>query len=225
MAPLLDEVGGCRRPLKSEHRYFYSISNTQTGLKGVSFGDSLIKHVVETAREFPKAQAIRHAVAHSGSAQLAGQEWRCCAGWAGRQAKGSAGKVMAEWRFCAFAGALDDPGSLPEKSVVRGAAMFCAALSGAGNCRVARSMRVRFHLGSGAHEWSVWNWAADPQSTKGLKQSMGLMVNYLYDLKRLDNTVACWRRARFPFPRRLNRCARDERMAFVVPAALASCVA
>ncbi len=29
------------------------------------------------------------------------------------------------------------------------------------------------------------NWAGDP-SAKGLKQSYGLMVNYLYDLKRLD---------------------------------------
>ncbi|RZJ52763.1 MAG: malonyl-CoA decarboxylase, partial [Acidovorax sp.] len=29
------------------------------------------------------------------------------------------------------------------------------------------------------------NWAGDP-STKGVKQSYGLMVNYLYDLKRID---------------------------------------
>jgi malonyl-CoA decarboxylase len=29
------------------------------------------------------------------------------------------------------------------------------------------------------------NWAGDP-SPKGIKQSYGLMVNYLYDLKRLD---------------------------------------
>ncbi|MGV2482256.1 UNVERIFIED_CONTAM: malonyl-CoA decarboxylase family protein, partial [Salmonella enterica subsp. enterica serovar Weltevreden] len=37
---------------------FYSISNTQVGLRGVSFGDSLIKQVVETlAEEFPR---LRH---------------------------------------------------------------------------------------------------------------------------------------------------------------------
>ena len=43
---------------------------------------------------------------------------------------------------------------------------------------------ARFHLGNGARVERL-NWAAD-LSTKGLKQSMGLMVNYLYDLKRLD---------------------------------------
>ena len=43
---------------------------------------------------------------------------------------------------------------------------------------------ARFHLGNGARIERL-NWAGDP-STKGLKQSYGLMVNYLYDLKRLD---------------------------------------
>jgi malonyl-CoA decarboxylase len=43
---------------------------------------------------------------------------------------------------------------------------------------------ARFHLGNGARIERL-DWAADP-STKGIKQSYGLMVNYLYDLKRLD---------------------------------------
>jgi malonyl-CoA decarboxylase len=43
---------------------------------------------------------------------------------------------------------------------------------------------ARFHLGNGARVERI-NWGADP-SAKGLKQSYGLMVNYLYDLKRLD---------------------------------------
>ena len=43
---------------------------------------------------------------------------------------------------------------------------------------------ARFHLGNGARVERL-NWLADP-SAKGLKQSYGLMVNYLYDLKRLD---------------------------------------
>jgi malonyl-CoA decarboxylase len=43
---------------------------------------------------------------------------------------------------------------------------------------------ARFHLGNGARIERL-NWAGDP-SPKGLKQSCGLMVNYLYDLKRLD---------------------------------------
>jgi malonyl-CoA decarboxylase len=43
---------------------------------------------------------------------------------------------------------------------------------------------ARFHLGNGARIERI-NWFADP-SSKGVKQSYGLMVNYLYDLKRLD---------------------------------------
>jgi malonyl-CoA decarboxylase len=43
---------------------------------------------------------------------------------------------------------------------------------------------ARFHLGNGARIERI-NWFADP-SPKGLKQSHGLMVNYMYDLKRLD---------------------------------------
>ena len=43
---------------------------------------------------------------------------------------------------------------------------------------------ARFHLGNGARVERL-NWAGDP-SAKGIKQSYGLMVNYLYDLKRLD---------------------------------------
>ncbi|MBP8830870.1 MAG: malonyl-CoA decarboxylase family protein, partial [Acidovorax sp.] len=43
---------------------------------------------------------------------------------------------------------------------------------------------ARFHLGNGARVERI-NWAGDP-SAKGMKQSFGLMVNYLYDLKRID---------------------------------------
>jgi malonyl-CoA decarboxylase len=43
---------------------------------------------------------------------------------------------------------------------------------------------ARFHLGNGARIERL-NWLADP-SPKGLKQSYGIMVNYLYDLKKID---------------------------------------
>ena len=44
---------------------------------------------------------------------------------------------------------------------------------------------ARFHLGNGARVERI-NWAGDP-SAKGMKQSFGLMVNYLYDLKRIPS--------------------------------------
>ncbi|MFT4265907.1 MAG: malonyl-CoA decarboxylase family protein, partial [Xenophilus sp.] len=56
--PLLDEAA---KPdaHKASTAIFYSISNTQAGLRGVSFGDSLIKRVVETLREeFPRLKTF-----------------------------------------------------------------------------------------------------------------------------------------------------------------------
>jgi malonyl-CoA decarboxylase len=44
---------------------------------------------------------------------------------------------------------------------------------------------ARFHLGNGARVELI-HWAAD-LSAKGVKQSFGLMVNYLYDLRRIDS--------------------------------------
>jgi malonyl-CoA decarboxylase len=43
---------------------------------------------------------------------------------------------------------------------------------------------ARFHLGNGARVEQI-HWGAD-LSPKGLRQSYGLMVNYLYDLRKLD---------------------------------------
>jgi malonyl-CoA decarboxylase len=59
ITPLLDEAGEPADPARSSTAIFYSISNTQPGLKGVSFGDSLIKRVVETLRaEFPRLKTF-----------------------------------------------------------------------------------------------------------------------------------------------------------------------
>ena len=55
---------------------------------------------------------------------------------------------------------------------------------------------ARFHLGNGARVERL-NWAGDP-SAKGLKQSYGFMVNYLYDLKRLDKHRAMLAQGQIP---------------------------
>ena len=57
--PLLDEQAAASDLEKATTAIFYSISNTQPGLRGVSFGDSLIKRVVETLKdEFPKLKVF-----------------------------------------------------------------------------------------------------------------------------------------------------------------------
>ena len=55
---------------------------------------------------------------------------------------------------------------------------------------------ARFHLGNGARVERL-NWAAD-SGPKGLQQSYGLMVNYLYDLKRLDKHRALLAQGKVP---------------------------
>ena len=59
ITPLLDEAAAPIDIGKATTAIFYSISNTQSGLRGVSFGDSLIKHVVETLQqEFPRLRTF-----------------------------------------------------------------------------------------------------------------------------------------------------------------------
>ncbi|WP_120967290.1 malonyl-CoA decarboxylase [Comamonas sp. lk] len=187
IGPLLDESAAAADIAKANTAIFYSISNTQSGLKGVSFGDSLIKHVVETlTQEFPKLKqfatlspipGLRSWLSKHGDAVLAELDDKQKAAL-----QAAAGGVdMAH-----LLAALDDPASLKEKSAVRQAAMFCAARYLGRETAKGRPLDAvaRFHLGNGARVERL-NWAAD-LSPKGHKQSMGLMVNYLYDLKRLD---------------------------------------
>ena len=190
--PLLDESAAPEDLQKSTVAIFYSISNTQGGLKGVSFGDSLIKRVVETLRaEFPKLKTfatlspipgLRSWLSKNAEqliAQLNDKELAAL----GREINfepPTASHVLA---------ALEQPlvlGALSLKSPLRIFLMRAGAhyLGQAKSGEYVLDPVARFHLGNGARIERI-NWFADP-SVKGIKQSHGLMVNYLYDLKRID---------------------------------------
>ena len=62
---------------------------------------------------------------------------------------------------------------------------------------------ARFHLGNGARVERL-NWAAD-LSPKGLKQSLGLMVNYLYDLRHVEEQHERFVRGEVSAARRIRR--------------------
>jgi malonyl-CoA decarboxylase len=53
---------------------------------------------------------------------------------------------------------------------------------------------ARFHLGNGARLEQI-DWLADT-SPKGLSQSHGLMVNYLYDLKNIEKNHEAYAESR-----------------------------
>jgi malonyl-CoA decarboxylase len=101
----------------------------------------------------------------------------------------SAEHVLSAW---------EEPLRLPAKSPVRLLLLQCAAQYLARELAEGKPLDAvaRFHLGNGARIERL-NWAGDP-SAKGLKQSWGLMVNYLYDPKRLDRNRAALSQGRIP---------------------------
>jgi malonyl-CoA decarboxylase len=164
ITPLLDETAAASDLAKASTAIFYSISNCQVGLRGVSFGDSLIKRVVETLKdEFPRLRTFATLSPIPGLRS-----------WVARQVPP---EKLAQW---------DHPLELGPKSPERQELLAWAARYLGKELHDGRPLDAvaRFHLGNGARVERL-NWAGDP-SPKGLKQSFGLMVNYLYDPKRLD---------------------------------------
>ena len=200
ITPLLDETAAAGDIAKATTAIFYSISNTQAGLRGVSFGDSLIKHVVETLQdEFPKLKTFATLSPIPGFRAWLGKHAASTLDKTDSKARNELHKALVgEPTPEAVLAALDKPLDLQAKSPLRqwllgAAAMYLGKEQNEGKPLDAVA---RFHLGNGARVERL-NWAGDP-STKGLKQSYGLMVNYLYDLKRLDKHRAMAAQGQIP---------------------------
>ncbi len=202
--PLLDELAAPVAIKKAGTAIFYSISNTQAGLRGVSFGDSLIKRVVEALKEeFPRLRTFATLSPMPGFRS-----------WLGRNAAAMLEKLEAKDRAvmghaigvepltaASFLSAAEDALALPGKSLIRLVLLKCAAhyLGRALDEGRLVDPVARFHLGNGARIERL-NWAGDT-SPKGLKQSYGLMVNYLYDPGRLDKHRTLLAQGKIPVSR------------------------
>jgi len=152
---------------------FYSISNAQAGLAGVSFGNFLIKQVVEDLRrEWPRLQTFVTLSPAPGFADWLARE---------REAEGSR-FLSAETRRVLEA---IEAGQAPETAdrvlSTLAAAYFLRARTSSG--RVVDPV-ARFHLGNGARLERI-NPRGD-RSGAGMRQSLGVMVNYLYDLDDIE---------------------------------------
>ena len=189
ITPLLDEAAAPVDITRATTAIFYSISNTQTGLRGVSFGDSLIKHVVETLKqEFPRLRTFATLSPIPGLRAWLGKHAGAMIERLDERRRAELGRAVgfeppqASHLLAAF----DRAQALDERSPVRQMLLQCAAHYLARELQDGKPVDpvARFHLGNGARVERL-NWAGDP-SPKGLKQSYGLMVNYLYDLKRID---------------------------------------
>lgn len=171
-----------RQPIEAERAttaVFYSISNTQRGLAGVSFGNLLIKQVVEDLKaELPD---IRSFVTLSPVPGFAA--------WIAQQREDAASDLLTPAQREAFA-LLDRPGWHGDAQAVESlrAPLLAAAATYFLRARDAKGRVIdpvaRFHLGNGARLERL-NFPGDP-SPNGLRQSHGLMVNYLYDLDRIE---------------------------------------
>lgn len=191
MAPLLDESASAADLDKATTAIFYSISNTQVGLRGVSFGDSLIKRVVEALQgEFARLKIFATLSPIPGLRSWLGRNIDAVLDKAGAKVRQRLAQALAvepeSMTGESLLAAFDAAAELDEKSPLRKMLQQCAAqyLLETGKGGRPLDPVARFHLGNGARIERL-NWMADG-SPKGIKQSCGLMVNYLYDLKRLD---------------------------------------
>jgi len=170
--PLLDPDSPVVDPAGADAAIFYSITNCQEGLRGISFGNFLIKQVAEDlGREFPRLKTFATLSPIPGF-----RKWLTEA--AAKHAE------LAE-----IAGALSKPDWLDsaatdlrlQTEVMRLCAYY---LQHAKYENEPADAVARFHLGNGARMERL-NWLAD-SSKPGLARSAGLMVNYAYRLKEVE---------------------------------------
>ncbi len=160
---------------------FYSISNCQEGLKGISFGNFLLKQVVDDlVREQPSlttfvtlspvphfARWLDRAMANAGDAKGVVTD-----------ADRLALKGLADPRWPRNEAGLAEL----QTSLMALGAQYLMMAKSADNRPV--DPVARFHLGNGARLERI-NWLGDT-SEKGLREAHGLMVNYRYEIKDIE---------------------------------------
>lgn len=189
---LLDESAPAEDPDKADSAIFYSISNCQRGLAGISFGNFLIKQVADhIARRLPNitnfvtlspVPGFRHwleaRLASPDAGILTAAEARSFEAQAGAQSGDGGLKTL-----------LANPAWMTDEktaSLLRPVLMrLCAAyLTTARQDSRAEDRVAHFHLSNGARIERI-NWLADT-SRRGIDQSFGMMVNYSYRLDEVE---------------------------------------
>lgn len=175
--PLLDQEGERLDPFNADTAIFYSISNCQDGLKGISFGNFLIKQVVaELSIELPNLKHFSTLSPIPGFVKWFSKT-------EGKVGKLSAGKttkvkkLLKEQDWCNNSEVIEQIKE-PLESLV---AHYLVNEKSRDN---PLDPVARFHLGNGARLERI-NWLGDT-SENGLGQSAGLLVNYYYSLKDIE---------------------------------------
>jgi malonyl-CoA decarboxylase len=194
-APQLD-------PHSADTATFYSITNCQTGMRGISFGNLLIKQVAQRlGQEFPRIKTFATLSPVPGFRawlrSVRGDLEQAPEGTAHAEALATLDR--ADWH------ADNETAERIRDSLMQCAGYYLTSVKQDGE---AADAVARFHLGNGARMERL-NWLADT-SRRGLQQSGGMMVNYLYRLDEVEENHELYvREQKVAASRELRRLAAD----------------
>lgn len=188
IAPLIDKHAQPLTPNQFKVAAFYSISNCQPGLRGVSLGNFLIKRVAEyLQRELPQLRRFCTLSPIPGFAkwmQNPGEQPASLRKNTLERLEAARELLLAatggDLTTLANAAQLQSLGDAEREALNR----LCAAYLIHHSATPQGDPVARFHLDNGARLERL-----NPQgdlSRKGLKQSFGMMVNYFYDLQKVE---------------------------------------
>ncbi|TAK42141.1 MAG: decarboxylase [Betaproteobacteria bacterium] len=190
IAPLIEEHAVDARGSRARCAVFYSISNCQPGLRGVSLGNFLIKRVCEILRrENPEVRRYCTLSPMPGFATWVRAGAPLEPPRAPRGAAAQLERAREAVRAALQGGTLATDAALLEnlEPALREALERLAVsyLYATRDTDPASDPVAKFHLNNGARIERL-NWLAN-RSRRGLAESFGMMVNYVYDLERIED--------------------------------------
>ena len=203
--PLLDPDSPVDDPAHATCAIFYSITNCQKGLRGVSFGNVLVKQVVEdVGKEFPRVRTFATLSPIPGFRAWLAER----AAMAPASISPALAALVAKGDAVTAADIAAAPAALQAEMMERCARYLISTDAGVG----AQDSVARFHLANGARLERL-NWMGDTSAT-GLLRSYGLTVNYDYRLADLErNHDAYANQYRVASSRAFQQLARPNRSA------------
>lgn len=174
---LLDEAAPLQDIQEADTAIFYSISNAQPGLAGISFGNFLIKRVVaRLQQEYPHLKQFSTLSPMPGFCR-----------WLDQQDESELEKLAGGKQWLQLKSdsniSINEPPAEAREPLLSLACHYLSQAKGRGH--LSKDPVAHFHLSNGA-QLAQLNWLAD-SSAKGLQQSAGIMVNYLYQLPHIES--------------------------------------
>ena len=211
---LLDEEEPEVDPAEADTAIFYSISNAQAGLRGISFGPFLIKKVVASlSAELPDLKTFSTLSPIPGF--RAWLEKKLAAGQIDSFAELLATAAERLGVEANLAAVIDNPVWPTHEEVCEllrePLLILCARYLHERRERdqIPLDPVARFHLGNGSRIERI-NWLGDT-SPKGMRESCGLMVNYRYRLDEIEKNIEAYATAKqIAAASRIRNLLRDE---------------